>query len=182
MNAGATNHKCVPGLALFLGFPAFFSIRRMRLMQTTTIMVTLIHYKQGCTTILYRMARNFSRTTNFCGFCGSIMNLEYFILENPTLNFFNHTYCAYVVRGATCQHMTFSHSWYTLLSCCVAMALYRYFQASEKSSCKLHDPHHPLSRLVPLPSIISANEKVQSVLESKERLKVDNATPSSLPN
>jgi len=49
------------------------------------------------------------------------------------------------------------------------MALYRYFQASEKSSCKLPDPRGPLSRLVPSSSIVSANEKVQSVLESKER-------------
>jgi len=47
------------------------------------------------------------------------------------------------------------------------MALYRYFQASEKSSCKLSDPRGPLSRLVPSSSIASANEKVQSVLESK---------------
>ena len=48
------------------------------------------------------------------------------------------------------------------------MALYRYFQASEKSSHKLPDPRGPLSRLVPMSSIASA-EKVQSVLESKER-------------
>jgi len=48
------------------------------------------------------------------------------------------------------------------------MALYQYFQASEKSSCKLPDPHGPLSRLIPS-SIVSAYEKVQSVLESKER-------------
>jgi len=41
------------------------------------------------------------------------------------------------------------------------MALNRYFQASEKSSCKLPDPRGPLS-------IVSANEKVQSVLESKD--------------
>jgi len=45
------------------------------------------------------------------------------------------------------------------------MALNRYFQASEKSSCKLPDPRGPLSRVVP---IVSANEKVQSVLESKD--------------
>jgi len=32
----------------------------------------------------------------------------------------------------------------TLLSCCIAMALYQYFQASEKSSCKLLDPRVPL--------------------------------------
>ena len=49
------------------------------------------------------------------------------------------------------------------------MALYQYFQASEKSSRKLPDPRGPLSRLVPASSIVSANEKVQSVLESKER-------------
>ena len=49
------------------------------------------------------------------------------------------------------------------------MALYRYFQALEKSSCKLPDPRGPLSRLVPSSSIVSANEKVQSVLESKKR-------------
>ena len=48
------------------------------------------------------------------------------------------------------------------------MALYRYFQASEKSSCKLPDPRGPPSRLVPSSSIVSANEKVQSALESKE--------------
>ena len=40
------------------------------------------------------------------------------------------------------------------------MAPYRYFQASEKSSCKLPDPRGPLSRLVPSSSIISANECV----------------------
>ena len=62
------------------------------------------------------------------------------------------------------------------------MALYRYFQASEKSSCKLPDPRGPLSRLVPSSSIASANEKVQcwkarSALEVGER---DNATPSEL--
>ena len=49
------------------------------------------------------------------------------------------------------------------------MALYQYFQASEKSSCKLTDPHGPLSRLVTSSSTVSANENVQSVLESKER-------------
>ena len=49
------------------------------------------------------------------------------------------------------------------------MALYRYFQTSEKSSRKLPDPRGPLSRLVPASSIVPANEKVQSVLESKER-------------
>jgi len=49
------------------------------------------------------------------------------------------------------------------------MALNRYFQASEKSGCKLPNPGGPLSRLVPSSSIVSANEKVQSVLESKER-------------
>ena len=49
------------------------------------------------------------------------------------------------------------------------MAPYRYFQALEKSSFKLPDPRGPLSRLVPLSSIISANKKVQSVLESKDR-------------
>ena len=53
--------------------------------------------------------------------------------------------------------VSFSRSWYTLLSC-VAMA-------SEKSSCKLPDPRGPLSGLVP---IVSANEKVQSLLESKD--------------
>ena len=37
--------------------------------------------------------------------------------------------------------------------------------ASEKSSCKLPDPRGPLSGLVP---IVSANEKVQSLLESKD--------------
>ena len=57
---------------------------------------------------------------------------------------------------------------YTLLSCCVAMALYRYFQTWEKSSCKLANPRGPLSRLVPSSLILSGNEKVQSVLESKE--------------
>jgi len=75
---------------------------------------------------------------------------------------------ASAVRGATCQHMTFSRS-HTLLSCCVAMALYRYFQASEKSSCNLTDPRGPLTRLIPSSSIVSACEKVQSVLESEER-------------
>ena len=59
-------------------------------------------------------------------------------------------------------------SFYAVLSFCVAMALHRYFQASEKSSCKLPDPHGPLSRLVPSSSILSANEKVQSVLDNKE--------------
>ena len=49
------------------------------------------------------------------------------------------------------------------------MALNRYFQASEKSSCKLPNPRGPLSRLVPSSSIVSANEKVQSVLESNDR-------------
>ena len=49
------------------------------------------------------------------------------------------------------------------------MALYQYFQALEKSSCKLPNPHGPLSRLVPSSLIVSGNEKVQSVLESKER-------------
>ena len=43
------------------------------------------------------------------------------------------------------------------------------FQASEKSSCKLTDPRGPLSRLIPSSSIVSVYEKVQSVLESKER-------------
>ena len=37
-----------------------------------------------------------------------------------------------------------------------------------KSSCKLPDPRGPLSRLVTSLSIVSANKKVQSVLESKE--------------
>ena len=55
-----------------------------------------------------------------------------------------------------------------MLSCCVALALYIYFKASEKCSCELPNPRRPLSRLVPLSSIISAIEKVQSVLESKE--------------
>ena len=45
--------------------------------------------------------------------------------------------------GATYQ----LQSLYTLLSC-VTMALNRYFQASEKSGCKLPDPRGPLSRLV----------------------------------
>jgi len=49
------------------------------------------------------------------------------------------------------------------------MALNQYFQASEKSSCKLPDPRGPLSRLLPSSSIVSANEKVQSVLESNDR-------------
>jgi len=49
------------------------------------------------------------------------------------------------------------------------MALYRYFQASEKSSYKLPDPRGPLSRLIPSSSIVSAYKEVQSVLESKER-------------
>ena len=35
--------------------------------------------------------------------------------------------------------------------------------------CKLPDPRGPLSRLVPSSSIVSANEKVQSVLDSKDR-------------
>ena len=39
----------------------------------------------------------------------------------------------------------------------------------EKSGCKLPDPGGLLSRLVPSSSIVSANEKVQSVLESKDR-------------
>ena len=45
-----------------------------------------------------------SRCNNykFRGFRGSITNLENFILEN-----FNHTYCAYAVRGATCQLQSF---------------------------------------------------------------------------
>jgi len=68
----------------------------------------------------------------------------------PLTFFFNHTYCAYAVRGATCE------------------ALYRHFPTSEKSSCKLANPRGPLSRLIPSLSIVSANEKVQSVLESKE--------------
>ena len=49
------------------------------------------------------------------------------------------------------------------------MTLNRYFQASEKSGCKLPDPGGPLSRLALSSSIVSANEKVQSVLESKDR-------------
>jgi len=48
------------------------------------------------------------------------------------------------------------------------MALYQYFQASEKCSCKLPVPRGPVSRLVPSSLIVSANKKVQSVLESKE--------------
>ena len=70
------------------------------------------------------------------------------------------------MRGAVL--VSFSRSQYTLLSC-VAMALYRYFQASEKSGCKLPDPGGPLERLVPSSSVVSANEKVQNVLESKDR-------------
>ena len=49
------------------------------------------------------------------------------------------------------------------------MALYRYYQLSEKSSTKLPDPRGPLSKLVPSSSIASANENVKSLLESKER-------------
>ena len=48
------------------------------------------------------------------------------------------------------------------------MALNQYFQVLEKSSCKLPDPR-PLSRLVPSSSIVSANEKMQSVLERNNR-------------
>ena len=94
--------------------------------------------------------------------------------------FFSHTYCAYAVRGATCQHDL--QSFYTVLSCCLAMALDRYFQAWGKSSCKLPDPRGPLSRLVPSSSIESANEGVQS-WKAKNTLGVgerDNATPSEL--
>ena len=97
--------------------------------------------------------------------------------------YFNHTYCAYAVRGATCQHDLQSFLVY-FTQFCFAMALYRYFQASEKSSCKLPNPRGPLSRLIPSSSIVSAYEKVQSVLE-RSALTVgerDNATPSSLPN
>ena len=72
-----------------------------------------------------------------------------------------HTQCVVLLVG-------FSRSQYTLLSC-VAMALNRYFQASEKSGCKLPDPGSLLSRLVPLSPIMSVNEKVQNVLESKDR-------------
>ena len=74
-----------------------------------------------------------------------------------------HTQCVVLL-------VSYSRSQYTLLSF-VAMALYRYFQASEKSGCKLHvpDPGGPLERLVPSSSIVSSNEKVQSVLESKDR-------------
>ena len=50
-----------------------------------------------------------------------------------------------------------------MLCSVVAMALYRYFQASEKSSCKLPDPRGPLSRLIPSSSIVSARESAECV-------------------
>ena len=48
------------------------------------------------------------------------------------------------------------------------MALYRYFKASEKSSCKLPDPRGPLSRLIPSSSIVSARESAESVGQQGE--------------
>ena len=49
----------------------------------------------------------------------------------------------------------------------IAMALYRYFQTSHKSTT-LPDPRGPLSRLVPSSSIVSANEKVKDLWKNKE--------------
>ena len=60
-----------------------------------------------------------------------------------------------------------------------------YFQVSEKSSCKLPDPRGPLSRLVPLSSIVSTYEKCRVCWKARSALRVgerDDTTPSSLPN
>ena len=74
--------------------------------------------------------QKFSRTKNFAVFVdqtrtskilSSKILPEFFLITRTT-----HTHA---VRGATCQHMTFSRSQYTLLSCCVDMALYRYFSS-----------------------------------------------------
>ena len=48
------------------------------------------------------------------------------------------------------------------------MALYLYFQASNKVNYKLPDPRGPLSRVVPSSSIASANEKVKSLIGNKK--------------
>ena len=116
---------------------------------------------------LYCMARNFQglKISRF-----SWINLKprNFILKILPLKFLitrtAHTRCV-VLLVSTWSSVILV---YTLLSCCVAMALYRYFQTWEKSSCKLANPRGPLSRLVPSSLILSGNEKVQSVLESKE--------------
>ena len=94
-----------------------------------------------------------SRTSKI--FPSKILPLNFFLITRTA-----HTQCVVLLVSTT-----FSRS----ILCSVAMALYRYFQASEKSSCKLPDPCGPLSRLVPSSLIESANERVQSVLESKER-------------
>ena len=89
------------------------------------------------------------------------------MLEN-----FNHTpQCVVLLVGI-------SRSQYTLLSC-VAMALNRYFQASEKSGCKLPDPGGPLSRLVPSSSIVSAN-KCRVCWKSRTALKSEWAKGTTL--
>ena len=49
------------------------------------------------------------------------------------------------------------------------MALYRYIQTSDTSTT-LPDPRGPLSRLVPLSSIASANEKVKDLWKNEERI------------
>ena len=54
------------------------------------------------------------------------------------------------------------------VSVLIAMALYRYFQTSDKSTT-LPDPRGPLSRLAPSSSIASANEKVKDLWTNEER-------------
>ena len=53
------------------------------------------------------------------------------------------------------------------VSVLIAMALYRCFQTSDKSTT-LPDSRGPLSQLVPSSSIASANEKVKDLWKNKE--------------
>ena len=46
----------------------------------------------------------FSRAKKFRGFGGSVMKPRILSSKFLPLNFFNHTYCAYTVCGASCQH------------------------------------------------------------------------------
>jgi len=95
-------------------------------------------------------------------------------------NSFNRTYCAY-----TCSAFQSFLVYFAQLLCHYGSL--PIFQASEKSSCKLPDPRGPLSRLVPLSSILgpicqwesAVCWKARSTLRVGER---DNATPSSFPN
>ena len=119
----------------------------------------------------YRMARNF-RGLKISRF-SRITNLANLILENFTLQ----VTCILRICSAWCYLSAHDlESFLVYFAQLLCRYDYRYFQASEKSSCKLPNPCGPLSRLIPSSSIVSARESAECVGKQEEHSEWEKGT------